>query len=74
MTRLPKDDWLLLETDDGVRVSLSSFAGGNHKDGMWGSLTLMREHAGGEVEVREFKAVSDWQAPELRTRRHDRRE
>jgi hypothetical protein len=54
------EQWLLEHTDDDVKVSLCSYAGGAHRLGHWGSLSLIREMPDGTAQFREFVATGPW--------------
>lgn len=57
---------VLEEYDDGSVICLSSYAGGGSNTGLWGSLTLMRVTATGEMTFRDYAALqSDWYPSEV---------
>lgn len=63
-----KERWLIVKSDDGTAVYLSSYSGGASPHGILGQLRLMRENADGSTDFREYNAVSDWQPSDLQKR------
>ena len=51
---------IIVEYDDGSRVSLSAFAGGASEGGAWSHLTLMKEEHDGAVSFRHYTAAGGW--------------
>ena len=51
---------VIVEYDDGSRVSLCAFAGGASEGGAWSHLMLMKEEQDGAVSFRHYTAEGGW--------------
>ena len=56
---------IIVEYDDGSRVSLCAFAGGASENGAWPHLTLMKEEHDGAVSFRHYTADGGWCSPRV---------